>query len=339
MPVSGETSFAQLPQAMQQKIFEAHRLIVEHRRDAEGVGRFSTQDYGLEQHTKKLKLDILRVQNAHSELALAAGELRKQVERLRGYIQKLQAAESGLSQYAGGGARGSGGGGSAELWQQQQQQDSHAEILREVVVGFEARLVQYDAHIQDLYRKVVSAHGHGHGHGQGPGQEQVTPDQLATLIRLQNNALLKVAAQVAGVHEMVERVRSEWTSRAGQDPFEELDRLAAEEEERKRKAARLVVPSMAGAGPGQGIFQLGNAPMGTAAGAGAGGGGGGVLAGAATPGLFGGGGQAGGVPQQPAAGASPFGGGTQSLSFFGQSDPGTARSSNSSSRQKSSRRR
>ena len=49
---------------------------------------------------------------------------------------------------------------------------------------------------------------------------QVTPDQLATLIRLQNDALLKVAAQVAGMHEMVERLRSEWNSRTGQDPFE-----------------------------------------------------------------------------------------------------------------------
>lgn len=49
---------------------------------------------------------------------------------------------------------------------------------------------------------------------------QVTPDQLATLIRLQNDALLKVAAQVANVHEMVERLRSEWNSRTGQDPFE-----------------------------------------------------------------------------------------------------------------------
>ena len=49
---------------------------------------------------------------------------------------------------------------------------------------------------------------------------QITPDQLAALVRLQNDALFKVAAQVASVHEMVERVRSEWNSRAGQDPFE-----------------------------------------------------------------------------------------------------------------------
>jgi hypothetical protein len=333
VPVSGETSFAQLPQSMQQKIFEAHRLIMEHRRHVEGVGRFSTQDYGLEQHTKKLKLDILRVQNAHSELALAAAELRKQVERLRGYIQKLQAAESGLPQYSASSGRGAMGGGSAELWQQQQQ-DSHAEILREVVGQFEARLAQYDAHIQDLYRKVVSAHGSGGGSGGagGQGQEQVTPDQLAALIRLQNDALLKVAAQVAGVHEMVERVRSEWTSRAGADPFEELDILAAEEEERKRRAARLVVPSSSSSSsmamvPAQGMLQLGNAPAAQ---------GGGGLAGAATPGMFGGA-QGGLTPQQPTqlGGASAFGAGTQSLSFFGQSDPGTGRSS----RQKRSTRR
>jgi hypothetical protein len=49
---------------------------------------------------------------------------------------------------------------------------------------------------------------------------EFTPDQLATLIRLQNDALLKVAAQVAVVHEMVERLRSEWNSRTGQDPFQ-----------------------------------------------------------------------------------------------------------------------
>lgn len=54
----------------------------------------------------------------------------------------------------------------------------------------------------------------------GAANRQVTPDQLATLIRLQNDALLKVAAQVAGMHEMVERLRSEWNSRTGQDPFE-----------------------------------------------------------------------------------------------------------------------
>ena len=29
-----------------------------------------------------------------------------------------------------------------------------------------------------------------------------------------------MAAQGAGVHEMVERLRSEWNSRTGQDPFE-----------------------------------------------------------------------------------------------------------------------
>lgn len=30
----------------------------------------------------------------------------------------------------------------------------------------------------------------------------------------------QVAGQVAVVHEMVERLRSEWDSRTGQDPFE-----------------------------------------------------------------------------------------------------------------------
>lgn len=116
---------------------------------------------------------------------------------------------------------------------------------------------------------------------------EFTPDQLATLIRLQNDALLKVAAQVAVVHEMVERLRSEWNSRTGQDPFQvkkkrrmggsqflkpfglergevedfcrpcltyvisilrdfhhqEMDRLAAQNEERKRKTNRLMIRS------------------------------------------------------------------------------------------------
>lgn len=117
--VTGETSFGQLPHTLQQKIWEIHRLVTEHRRHADTVSRFSTQDYGLDQHTKvrerkgkgtgtpslslltppfpdatttlqKLKLNILRVQNSHSEISLAAGELRKQVERLRSYIHKIQ---------------------------------------------------------------------------------------------------------------------------------------------------------------------------------------------------------------------------------------------------------
>ena len=52
VPVTAETSFAQLPQAMQQKVWEAHRLVMEHRKHAEAISRFSTQDYGLDQHTK-----------------------------------------------------------------------------------------------------------------------------------------------------------------------------------------------------------------------------------------------------------------------------------------------
>ena len=268
MPVSGETNFAQLPQAMQQKIFEAHRLVMEHRRHAEGVGRFSTQAQGsgLEQHTKKLNLDIQRVQNAHAELALSAEELRKQEEWLRGHIQKLQAAESGLPQYPGGG-------------------------------------------------------------GERRGEGKVTPDQLAVLIRLQNDALLKVAAQVAGVHEMVERVRSEWTSRAGSDLFEELDRLAEEEEERKRKAARLVLSSASASSMapaplqgGGGMPQGGQgAPLVLTAGA----------AGTLGGGLFGGG-QVGGTPPQGTPAAGGFGlGGTQSVGFFGQSNPDSTRQTRS----------
>jgi hypothetical protein len=100
---------------------------------------------------QKLKLDILRVQNAHAEISLVSDELRKQVGRLRGFITKLQAAESGAAQFAVPRAAG------MELWQQQQ--DSHADILREVVGQCEARLQEYDAHIQELYRKVVPTRG------------------------------------------------------------------------------------------------------------------------------------------------------------------------------------
>lgn len=108
---------------------------------------------------QKLKLDILRVQNAHAEISLVSDELRKQVERLRGLIQKLQAAESGAVQYAMPRAAG------MELWQQQQ--DSHADILREIVGQCEARLQKYDAHIQELYRKVVPSRGGGERGGGG----------------------------------------------------------------------------------------------------------------------------------------------------------------------------
>lgn len=105
---------------------------------------------------QKLKLDILRVQNAHSEISLAAGELRKHVERLRGYIHKLQAAESGVAQFSMPTPRGS-----LELWQQQQ--DSHGEILREMVGQFESRLLEYDTHVQELYRKIVPSRASGEG--------------------------------------------------------------------------------------------------------------------------------------------------------------------------------
>lgn len=100
-----------------------------------------------------------------------------------------------------------------------------------------------------------------------------------------------MAAQVAGVHEMVERLRSEWNSRTGQDPFEvsagcvflearkegacrsilseyplithqELDRANAENEERKRKTTRLVVRSGQDLVPRQSssFLQIANAP-------------------------------------------------------------------------------
>eukprot|EP00624_Nannochloropsis_granulata_P004119 evm.model.NODE_30747_length_47682_cov_25.534710.6 len=102
---------------------------------------------------QKLKLDILRVRNAHAEISLVSDELRKQVERLRGFIQKLQAAESGALQYSMPRAAG------IELWQQRQ--DNHTDILREMVGQCEARLQEYDAHIQELYRKVVPSRGTG----------------------------------------------------------------------------------------------------------------------------------------------------------------------------------
>lgn len=108
-------------------------------------------------HQQKLKLDILRVQNAHAEISLVSSEVRKQVERLRGFIHKLQAAESGALQYAMPRAAG------MELWQQQQ--DSHADILREIVGQCEARLQEYDAHIQELYCKLVPSRGAGGGGG------------------------------------------------------------------------------------------------------------------------------------------------------------------------------
>lgn len=107
---------------------------------------------------QKLKLDILRVQNAHVEISLVSDELRKQVDRLRCFIQKLQAAESGAL-YAMPQAAG------MELWQQQQ--DSHVDILREMVGQCEARLQEYDAHIQELYRKVVPSRGAGDRGGGG----------------------------------------------------------------------------------------------------------------------------------------------------------------------------
>ena len=98
------------------------------------------------------------MQNAHAEISLVSDELRKQVDRLRGFIQKLQAAESGAL-YAMPRAAG------MELWQQQQ--DSHADILREMVGQCEARLQEYDAHIQELYRKVVPSRGAGDRGGGG----------------------------------------------------------------------------------------------------------------------------------------------------------------------------
>ncbi|EWM28241.1 hypothetical protein Naga_100004g159 [Nannochloropsis gaditana] len=184
---------------------------------------------------QRLKLDILRVQNSHAEISLVASELRKQVEQLRGFTQKLQAAENGALQY--GTPRAAG----VETLRQSQQ--SHASILKEIAIQCEARLQEYDAHIQELYHKVVASRTVGGSDGFGGLSREFTPDQLATLIRLQNDALLKVAAQVAVVHEMVERLRSEWNSRTGQDPFQEMDRLAAQNEERKRKTNRLMIRS------------------------------------------------------------------------------------------------
>jgi hypothetical protein len=55
VPFTGDTSFSALPHHMQQKIWETHKLIMQHRQHAETVSKFSTQDYGLDQHTKVRK--------------------------------------------------------------------------------------------------------------------------------------------------------------------------------------------------------------------------------------------------------------------------------------------
>ena len=75
-------------------------------------------------------------------------------DRLIRFYILLQTAETGMLQYTTPRA-------SQELWQQQQ--DEHSQILKEMVGHFEVRLVEYDGHIQDLYRKVV--HGRGRGNG------------------------------------------------------------------------------------------------------------------------------------------------------------------------------
>lgn len=93
------------------------------------------------------------MRNAHAEISLLSDELRTQVERLRGFIQKLQAAENGALQYSIPRAAG------IEHWQQRQ--DSHTDILREMVGQCEARLQEYGVHIQELYRKVVPSRGTG----------------------------------------------------------------------------------------------------------------------------------------------------------------------------------
>ena len=51
-PFTGDTSFSALPQYMQMKVWELHKLVKEHREHAETVSKFSTQSYALDQHTK-----------------------------------------------------------------------------------------------------------------------------------------------------------------------------------------------------------------------------------------------------------------------------------------------
>lgn len=46
---------------------------------------------------QKLKLDIMRVQNAQAEIAAAAEELRRDVDRLRSYVQQVQVRRRGIS--------------------------------------------------------------------------------------------------------------------------------------------------------------------------------------------------------------------------------------------------
>jgi hypothetical protein len=45
---------------------------------------------------QKLKLDIMRVQNAHSEISNFAADLRNDVDRLRTYVQKVKVCLSTL---------------------------------------------------------------------------------------------------------------------------------------------------------------------------------------------------------------------------------------------------
>jgi len=51
-PFTGDTNFSALPQYMQIKVWELHKLVKEHREHAETVNKFSTQSYALDQHTK-----------------------------------------------------------------------------------------------------------------------------------------------------------------------------------------------------------------------------------------------------------------------------------------------
>jgi hypothetical protein len=45
-----------------------------------------------------------------------------------------------------------------DVWQEQR--DGHAQVMDEVVVSLEERLVEYEVRIQDIYRKVFPSH-HG----------------------------------------------------------------------------------------------------------------------------------------------------------------------------------
>lgn len=65
--------------------------------------------------------------------------------------------------------------------QWQLQQDAHTRILQEMVEGFEARLGEYDMHIQELYRKLVPGKG-GSSNGLNERYESVAAHSFSCLV-------------------------------------------------------------------------------------------------------------------------------------------------------------